>query len=344
MGGLFRRPLLTACVLLAVGLLCVGGLYWQLLHWADTPFPAAASAGGAGAHFTLDPGDSLSSLAQQLQDQGLLDERRRLLVLARMLALDTKLQAGEYRFEAGLTPRALLLKLNRGDVVTYSFRIIEGVTVAQLLAQLAAEPRLQHLLQATDVQALHSELGLQSAFAEGMFFPDTYQYRSGDSDKVLLLRAHQAMLEQLQQAWKTRAEDLVIRSPEEAMILASIIEKETGLASDRGLISQVFHKRLRERMKLQTDPTVIYALGDSFDGNLTRAHLQLSSPFNTYRVRGLPPTPIALPSAASLRAALHPAPGEFLYFVARGDGASQFSLTLAEHNRAVRKYQLGQAQ
>ncbi len=181
---------------------------------------------------------------------------------------------------------------------------------------------------------------LQWDFAEGMFFPDTYQFRRGDSDRSVLLRAHQAMLDQVESIWQGRALDLGLSTRHELVVLASIIEKETGAEADRAQISQVFHKRLQEGMRLQTDPTVIYALGEAFDGNLTRAHLKIDSPFNTYRVRGLPPTPIALPSAASLQAAAHPADGDFLYFVARGDGSSQFSRTLAEHNRAVRRYQL----
>jgi UPF0755 protein len=175
-----------------------------------------------------------------------------------------------------------------------------------------------------------------------MFFPDTYQYRRGDLDRDLLLRAHDAMQRLLEESWRQRGENLQIETPEQAVILASIIEKESGLAADRGLISQVFHNRLAKRMMLQTDPTVIYALGAAFDGNLTRAHLKMDSPYNTYRRRGLPPTPIALPSAAALHAALHPLNGDFFYFVAKGDGTSQFSRTLAEHNRAVRKYQLGE--
>jgi UPF0755 protein len=234
----------------------------------------------------------------------------------------------------------MLEQLTGGAVVQHEFRIDEGITVAALLANLATETRLQQDILARDAQALHAELSLSVPFAEGMFFPDTYQFQLQDSARALLLRAHEAMLSKLDEAWQRRPQETQLRSREDLVILASIVEKETGLAADRGQISQVFHSRLAKRMLLQTDPTVIYALGREFDGNLTRAHLKIESPFNTYRVRGLPPTPIALPSAASLEAALMPAPGDFLYFVAKGDGASQFSRTLAEHNAAVRRYQL----
>ncbi len=287
-------------------------------------------------------GDTLVSLATELQRHGFLEGTQRLLLLGRLSGLDTQLQAGEYDIDGQLTPRELLTKLSRGDVVTYEFRIEEGGTVAQMLKRLAQHEALTHVLQARDAVSLHKELGLASAFAEGMFFPDTYQYRRGDTDRALLWRAHEAMLQLLEQTWQGRGTDLYIHSMDEMVILASIIEKESGLAADQGIISQVFHNRLAKRMLLQTDPTVIYALGETFDGNLTRASLRVDSPFNTYRYRGLPPTPIAAPSAAALQAAVHPTPGDYYYFVARGDGSSQFSRTLAEHNRAVRKYQLGQ--
>ena len=343
MSGILRKLAIAAAVLGMAALLAVVFFYLHLMNWADQPLrDDVAGRDSSGVVVQLQSGQSLSSLATQMQSQGLIDARRRLLLLGRVSGLDTRLQAGEYRIDHQLTPRQLLLKLNRGDVVTYEFRIEEGGTVAQMLRNLAGHEPLERTLQALDAQALHAELGLSAAFAEGMFFPDTYQYRRGDLDRDLLLRAHQAMQELLQESWQQRGADLQIETPEEAVILASIIEKESGLSTDRTLISQVFHNRLAKRMLLQTDPTVIYALGEAFDGNLTRAHLRMNSPFNTYRNRGLPPTPIAMPSAAALHAALHPTSGDYYYFVARGDGSSQFSRTLAEHNRAVRKYQLGE--
>ena len=311
------------------------GLYWQFLNWSNTPISDRAAF-----HFELEPGQSLAALAIDLQSSQYLHDRRRFVLLARLTGADRRLQAGEYELGPTTTPRQLLEVLSRGEVVTYDFRIEEGSTVATLLLALAADDRLHHELTATDVEGLHAELELQTEFAEGSFFPDTYQFRRGDSDRRLLQRAHKAMLQVSEEIWRGRVVGSPLAALADLIILASIIEKETGMEADRTQISQVFHKRLQERMLLQTDPTVIYALGASFDGNLTRAHLKMTSPFNTYRVRGLPPTPIALPSRASLLAAAHPAAGEYLYFVAKGDGASQFSRTLAEHNRAVRRYQL----
>ena len=348
MGGAFRKFWIAIAASGMLALLGVCAFYWYLMSWAERPLAGEALTsvdGGAqprGYVVQLNPGESLATLAMQLEQQGLLDGRHRLVLLGRLSGLDTQLQAGEYLLEPQLTPRLLLRKLAQGDVVTYEFRIDEGSTVAMMLEALAAQEPLVHGIQATDAAALHAELNLGEPFAEGMFFPDTYQYRRGDLDRDLLLRAHKAMQRLLAATWQARADNLQITSPEEALILASIIEKESGLATDRAMISQVFHNRLAERMLLQTDPTVIYALGSAFDGNLTRAHLKIDSPFNTYRYRGLPPTPIALPSAAALHAAVHPAPGDYFYFVAKGDGSSQFSRTLAEHNRAVRKYQLGE--
>jgi UPF0755 protein len=311
------------------------GVYWQFSNWSNTPISDRALF-----RLELNPGQSLAALAHDLQDAQYLLERRRFVLLGRLTGAERRLQAGEYDLAPTTTPRLLLEQLSTGAVVTYDFRIEEGSTVSSLLLALAADETLQHELLATDVEGLHAELGLQSDFAEGMFFPDTYQFRRGDSDRELLLRAHRALLTEAESVWLTRAVGSSLGTPAELVILASIIEKETGLETDRTQISQVFHKRLQERMLLQTDPTVIYALGASFDGNLTRAHLKMNSVFNTYRVRGLPPTPIALPSRASLHAAAHPAEGDYLYFVAKGNGASKFSRTLAEHNSAVRKYQL----
>jgi len=306
------------------------------MSWADTPM----ETNSASFDLHLQSGQSLSSLARDLHNRGYLADERRLVLLGKLTGAETRLQAGEYALPGGISPRLLLEQLTQGQVITYGFRIAEGATVHDLLQRLAADTRIDHELSATDADALRVELGLQTDFAEGMFFPDTYQFRRGDSDRMLLMRAHELMLSELDVVWRGRADGLALTDPAQLVILASIIEKETGLEADRAQISQVFHARLQARMMLQTDPTVIYALGQAFDGNLTRAHLQIDSPFNTYRVRGLPPTPISLPSGLSLGAAAAPAPGDFLYFVAKGDGSSQFSRTLAEHNQAVRRYQL----
>lgn len=251
-----------------------------------------------------------------------------------------KIQVGEYRVDVGTTPGMLLRQMLDGRVLQHEFRIIEGTTVRQLLAQLAAESRLQHTLQAVDQQQLAAELKLAGAFSEGMFFPDTYLFRKHSTDRELLLRANKALQSRLNQVWQSRAADTELADAEQALVLASIIEKESARAADQKIISQVFHNRLRKGMRLQTDPTVIYGLGASFDGDLTRQHLRTDTAYNTYTRHGLPPTPIALVSEAALQAAVHPSNGNFLYFVARGDGSSQFSKTLEEHNAAVRRFQL----
>ena len=335
------NPVLRAVLLwLSIGVLFAGAacglLYWHFLAWADAPIHSPREV-----RIVISPGQSLSKVADALAQNDYLPQKRRFILLGRLTGADTRLHAGEYAFARDLTPRQLLSQLVAGDVITYDFRIIEGTTVRMLLASLAKNQYLEHNVESVDAASLQLELGLSVPFAEGMFFPDTYQFVRGDSDRDLLQRAHSKMLDSITYAWQNRAPGLVLSTSDELVILASIIEKETGLEADRAQISQVFHSRLAKRMLLQTDPTVIYAVGENFDGNLTRAHLKIDSPFNTYRVRGLPPTPIATPSQASLNAAAHPAAGDYLYFVAKGDGGSQFSRTLAEHNKAVRRYQLG---
>ena len=318
-----------------IGTASVFGLYRYIEHWAETPLP-----GDATTSLILAPGGTLGDVTRALNASGRTTDARLMALLARFDDAARRIQAGEYAIEPGATPRSMLNKLVAGDVVLHEFRIREGETVAQMLARLRQVPELTHTLSATSPRTLHAELGLQAAFAEGAFFPDTYFYTAGDRDRDLLLRAHEAMQAHVADAWARRLSDGVLGSPDELLILASIVEKETGRAEDRGQIAQVFHKRLRDNMLLQTDPTVIYAAGADFDGDLTREHLRLDSPFNTYRYKGLPPTPIAMPSLASLAAAASPDNGDYVYFVARGDGTTQFSRTLAEHNAAVRKYQL----
>jgi len=233
-----------------------------------------------------------------------------------------------------------LRELVAGRVVRYPFRIIEGSTVRDVLRQLGATPKLEFDLAGVGVDALMSRLGIDAPFAEGQFFPDTYDYGKGTPASDLLRRANARMQTALQAEWATRAADLPYQSPDDALIVASLIEKETGRDADRANIARVFVSRLQRSMRLQTDPSVIYGLGEAFDGNLKRAHLIADNPYNTYKHRGLPPTPIALPGLASLHAALHPADHDYLYFVARGDGSSEFSATLKEHSAAVRRYQL----
>jgi UPF0755 protein len=294
---------------------------------------------GEAVEFTLRPGTALRQAARQIAAAGVPVEPALLGLIGRLAVDSTRLQAGSYAFRSGLTPLGLLEMMTRGDVTLREVRLIEGWTWRQARAALAAHPDLLQEAAALSDAELLARIGGGTAFAEGWFFPDTYLFAKGDSDLTVLRRAHHAMQAQLEQAWMSRPSGLPYRSPQDALIMASIIEKETGSAADRPMIASVFVNRLRAGMPLQTDPTVIYGLGDRFDGNLTRAHLRADTPYNTYTRGGLPPTPIALPGRAAIDAALNPAPSPYYYFVARGDGSSEFSRTLAEHNRAVDRYQ-----
>jgi len=250
-----------------------------------------------------------------------------------------RIRAGSYAAEPGITPAELLARMVRGDESLESVVFIEGWTFAQMRVALTRAPGLRQTLQSLDDRAVMQALGAAALPAEGWFFPDTYRYGRGVSDRTVLLNAHEAMKRQLYRAWEQRRPDLPVSTPAEVLVLASIIEKETGQAADRAKIAGVFVNRLRLGMPLQTDPTVIYGLGPRFDGNLRKRDLQMDTPFNTYTRRGLPPHAIAMPGAQSLKAAVQPEPTSALYFVARGDGSSHFSSTLDEHNRAVWKYQ-----
>jgi len=327
------RRLLFALVGATATVTVCGLLVWHLYDWANTPLAFAEEQ-----TYELTAGTTFSRFATELTDAGLLGDSWRFVALAKMLRLDKGLQAGEYRFDRGSSPRAILDRVVAGDVVLHQFRISEGAVLGDLLAQLMNDDRVRYSLDGIAPEQLLDTLNITWPYSEGTFFPDTYLIRRGESDRDILRRAHQVMVTRLDELWRNRRISTLSRP--EAIILASIIEKETGRDADRARVSQVFHKRLSQDMPLQTDPTVIYALGETFDGNLTRAHLRLDSPYNTYRYKGLPPGAIAFPSSASLQAALNPAATDYLYFVARGDGSTQFSSTLAEHNAAVREFQL----
>jgi UPF0755 protein len=260
----------------------------------------------------------------------------------RLSGQDRAIKAGSYELEAGLTPHRLLSKLARGEEALRAVTLVEGWTFKQYRAALAKEQQLKPESAGLADDALMTLLGRPGQHPEGRFFPDTYTYAKGSSDVAVLRRALRAMDKRLAAAWSQRAPQAVAKTPEEALILASIVEKETGKGSDRPLVAAVFNNRLRVGMPLQTDPTVIYGMGDAFKGNLRKVDLQTDTPWNTYTRPGLPPTPIAMPGKASLLAAVQPAASKALYFVARGDGSSQFSDSLEEHNRAVNKYQRGQ--
>lgn len=252
-----------------------------------------------------------------------------------------RIRAGSYEIDRQTTPISLLGIMVRGDESKAFVRLNEGWTMQQVRAELAQAEALKPTTAAMSDAELMAALGDASTPAEGRFYPDTYSYSKGSTDLAVLRRAHKAMQQRLAAAWAERAADTPLRSPDEALTLASIVEKETGLSADRGKVAAVFTNRLRIGMPLQTDPTVIYGLGAAFDGNLRKRDLQADTPYNTYMRNGLPPTPISMPGKASLLAAVRPEPSRALYFVARGDGSSQFSDDLAAHNRAVNKFQRG---
>ena len=283
---------------------------------------------------------SLQSITGKLQQQGILNQPHYLILEARRRGKAEKLQAGEYRLSPGMTPVDMLDLFVSGVVIQYAFTIIEGWTVRDLLQAIRKYPDLVQTLGDVDTGNLLDAIEVEGEFAEGRFYPDTYHFPGGTTDVEFLRRAWIQMQEILSDEWSMRAGDLPYQDPNEALIMASIIEKETGIPEERAEIAGVFVRRLQKGMKLQTDPTVIYALRENFDGNLRSGDMQTDSPYNTYLYAGLPPTPIAIPGRDALHAALHPAEGKTLYFVAKGDGSHYFSETLAEHNKAVARYQL----
>ena len=326
---------LSLFLLIALGAAGAATLY--LRHWWTAPLPINDSV-----MVEIREGDTVGDLAVQLVDAGLLDEPQLLRWMTRVSGLAGSLKVGEYALRYGDTPERLIARIVAGDVVSYSFRIVEGVRIAAVLEDLRAQPKLRHTLDDVDTDRLLAILGVEEQadthHGEGWFFPDTYRYVAGDEDRALLIRAHRKMRRELDAVWAVRAEGLPYRSPYEALVAASIVEKETGLAGDRAHVSQVIATRLTKNMPLQMDPTVIYGLGDAFDGNLTRTHLKSPTPYNTYVHNGLPPTPIGLPGGDALRATVNPSGAPYLYFVSRGDGSTQFSTTLEEHLAAVRRY------
>ena len=289
--------------------------------------------------FSLKQGSSLKSAARQMQQAGVLPSDWLFVLLARGLGKAAQIKPGNYQVDSSVSPLQLLDMISKGRVEQSSVSIIEGWTFKQLRSALNAEPTLRHDTTGLSDEEILSAIGATEQRAEGLFFPDTYNFSSGSSDLAVLKRAYQLMQRNLEESWQGRAANLPFETPYQALILASIVEKETGKASDRPMIASVFVNRLRKKMLLQTDPTVIYGMGEKFDGNLRRRDLQTDTPFNTYTRAGLTPTPIALPGLAAIQAALHPAQSNALYFVARGDGSSYFSSTLTEHNNAVNRYQ-----
>lgn len=291
--------------------------------------------------FSILPGSSLRSATRQIRESGIAVRPWEFNLMVRMTRNETVIKAGSYEVSEGITPWQLLRKVTQGDYSQAEVTFIEGWTFRQMSDALAAHPDIRHELEGMKEGELMTRLGSPGSGPEGWFFPDTYLFAKGSSDLAVLSRAHRAMQKRLESAWTSREPDTPLKSAYEALILASIVEKETGRPEDRALIAGVFINRMRAGMKLQTDPTVIYGLGERFDGNLRKRDLIMDTAFNTYTRGGLPPGPIAMPGTAALQATLHPAKTDALYFVAKGDGTSQFSRTLDEHNRAVARYQKG---
>lgn len=293
-----------------------------------------------GLTFVVQPGDSIGIIARRLRQQGVLRSSWYLQAYARLSGIATRLQAGEYAISPMASPLGFIEQLVKGRVIQYPLTIVEGWTFRQMLEAIARQDKIRHSLQGLDDGKIMARLGRPGEHPEGRFFPDTYFFSAGTSDLALLRRAYAALQRRLQEAWERRAPDLPLTSPYQALILASVVEKETGLPDERREIAGVFIRRLQRGLLLQADPTVIYGLGRDYDGDIRSRDLLADNPYNTYVRLGLPPTPIALPSADSIAAAVDPAPGNTLYFVANGEGGHVFSRTLEEHHQAVIKYQI----
>ena len=318
-------------------LLAAAGSAAWLWRWLDQPLPLRSHT----VELSIEPGANPREVANAWVRAGVDVPPRMLYEWFRWSGDARRIRAGSYVAGSEVSPRQLLAKMVQGDEAFERVRLIEGWTLKQFRAELARAPHLKPVSAAMSETQLMAAIGADGVAAEGRFFPDTYMYSRGVSDITVLRRAYHAMHRHLNAAWEARAGELPLRTPDDALILASIVEKETGKASDRAQIAGVFNNRLRVGMPLQTDPAVIYGLGDAFDGNLRKRDLLTDGPFNTYMRAGLPPTPIAMPGLASLKAAVNPERTKALYFVARGDGSSVFSESLLDHNRAVNQYQRG---
>ncbi|MBI3571074.1 MAG: endolytic transglycosylase MltG [Gammaproteobacteria bacterium] len=319
----------------AIGTLVLSAMVAVYLFWSwNHPLQPGVEI------YAVKPGMTLRALARELSGRGVLPESHSFVWLAYLTGHQRDLKSGEYRFRNGMTARELLEQIVAGRVVEYPVVLVEGWTFRQFLDAIEEAPKLTHTLTGLSPRAIMEKLGHKGEHPEGRFFPDTYYYSSGQTELVILANAYDKMQKLLQQEWEKRDNNLPFRDAYEALILASIVEKETGRADERRLIAGVFVNRLRHGMKLQTDPTVIYGMGESFDGNLRLKDLRRDTPYNTYTRTGLPPTPVAMPGKESLQAVMHPVINGALYFVSRGDGSHDFSATLEEHNKAVIKYQL----
>ena len=330
--NLLRRLLFTVFTLIVV---LAGAAYW----WANQPVSMTQTP----VDFRVLPGSSVRQVVTQIHQAGVTVQPDLLRLSIRFMGFATHIKAGTYTLNEGDTPSTILEKLRTGDVSLVELRFPEGWSFKQWRQYLASQAGIEQTLAKVPNDEVLSKLGLSSVSAqlpEGLFFPDTYKVDKGASDVEVFLKAYRSQQSKLAEAWQKREDNLPYKTPYEALIMASIVEKETGKPEDRKKVAAVFVNRMRLGMRLQTDPTVIYGLGDRFDGNLRKVDLLTDTPYNTYTRAGLPPTPIAMPGTASIDAALHPAKESFIFFVARGDGSSEFTNTLAEHNTAVARYQL----
>ena len=327
-----KRALWWVIAIAMLGIVVAAG---ALVVYATSSLPIR----GEPVQFSLTAGSSLTSAARQMAAAGIIHQPGAFVLLGRLLNRAGAIKAGSYEFQPGLTPHGLLQKITRGDVTLMGITFPEGSTFAQWRTILNQHAKLKHQTAEWPDARILETLAINEKSPEGLFFPDTYHVSEGTSDLVVLRRAHQLMQRHLANHWERRSVELPMSTAYEALILASIVEKETGREEDRPMIAAVFVNRLRKGMLLQADPTVIYGLGENFDGNLRKRDLATDTPYNTYTRSGLPPTPIAMPGLASITAVLNPPDSDVLYFVSRGDGTSHFSRTLPEHDRAVTKYQ-----
>ncbi|MDX1914087.1 MAG: endolytic transglycosylase MltG [Methylophilus sp.] len=322
--------------LLTVAVACLVIFAMWMTYYARTPLNISPEA----QEITITPNSSLKSIANQLVAQQVIPNAWQFVLLVKVLKKQSSLQAGSYTLNRNINPYQLVLSLNHGKTTQGGITFIEGKTFKEMRLKLARHDAVKSTIQTLSDQSVMQLVGNGESHPEGLFFPDTYYFDRNTQDITVLKRAYESMRTKLEKAWLGRDDHLPYKSPYEALIMASIVEKETGKASERKMIAGVFINRLRIGMRLQTDPTVIYGLGDQYDGNIRRKDLEADTPYNTYTRAGLPPTPIAMPGLASIEAALHPAETKALYFVGKGDGSHVFSSTLTEHNRAVIKYQL----
>lgn len=330
------KKLLIATVCATV-LVCAGTALWV---WQGLETLSSPVAMDEPVLFDVPGGSAFSDVARRMEANGLVESSLWLRIYARLFPEQARIKAGEYEFTDGMSAESMLAKIVAGDTKHWSLQFIEGWTFREMRTALAANERLQKLTtQWSDAQIMEA-VGAEGEHPEGRFFPDTYLFNASETDLDLLRRSFQRMEDVLATEWESRQEGLPYDGPYEALIMASIVERETGAPHEREQVAGVFVRRLQKGMRLQTDPTVIYGMGDSYKGRIGSRDLRKHTPYNTYRIDGLPPTPIALPGREAIHAALHPQPGKALYFVARGDGTHKFSATLAEHQKAVRAFQL----